>query len=447
MHAQNIVPISAREGEGLITISESMTWYDGPTFLEAIDSIEQKEPLTGGPLRLPIQDVYKFDERRILVGRIETGSLSIGDTLLFSPSNKTANVSSFETWNETITPETLSAGRSVAFTLDEQIFVERGHIASDPKSPPFETNIFKARLFWLAEKPLFRSCRMTLKLTTAEYSVEIQSIERCINTQTLESVAANEIGRYEIGDVIIRSKETIVLDPYNINTKTGRFVLVDQYETVGGGIISMEGYPNQRGRHNVVSRNIEAVASKIDQKTRASVNGHKGGIIWLTGLSGAGKSTIAIEAERQLFQKGYQIYVLDGDNIRFGLSADLGFTPADRTENIRRIGEVAKLFADAGVVVITAFISPYRDDRNRVRTIAPDQFHEVFIKADLSTCETRDPKGLYAKARNGEIEDFTGVSAPYEEPTDANLIIDTGAQHIDQSVSKLLDYVSLNFKS
>ena len=288
---------------------------------------------------------------------------------------------------------------------------------------------------------------MTLKLTTAEYSVEIQSIERFINTQTLESVTANEIGRNEIGDVIIRSKETIVLDPYNVNTKTGRFVLVDQYETVGGGIISMEGYPNQRGRHNVVSTNIEAVASTINQKTRASVNGHTGGIIWLTGLSGAGKSTIAMEAERQLFQKGYQIYVLDGDNIRFGLSADLGFTPADRTENIRRIGEVAKLFADAGVVVITAFISAYRDDRNRVRTIAPDQFHEVFIKADLSTCETRDPKGLYAKARNGEIEDFTGVSAPYEEPTDANLIIDTGAQNIDQSVSKLLDYVSLNFKS
>ena len=263
----------------------------------------------------------------------------------------------------------------------------------------------------------------------------------------MESVTTNEIGRNEIGDVIIRAKETIVLDPYNANTKTGRFVLVDQYETVGGGIISMEGYPNQRGRHKVVSTNIEAVASKIDQKTRESVNGHTGGIIWLTGLSGAGKSTIAIEAERQLFQKGYQIYVLDGDNIRFGLSADLGFTPADRTENIRRIGEVAKLFADAGVVVITAFISPYRDDRNRVRAIAPDQFHEVFIKADLSTCETRDPKGLYAKARNGEIEDFTGVSAPYEEPTDANLIIDTGAQNIDQSVSKLLDYVSLNFKS
>ena len=272
MHAQNIVPISAREGEGLITSSELMAWYNGPTFLEAIDSIEQKEPLTGGPLRLPIQDIYKFDERRILVGRIETGSLSIGDTLLFSPSNKTANVSSFETWNETITPEALSAGRSVAFTLDEQIFVERGHIASDPKSPPFETNIFKARLFWLAEKPLVKSCRMTLKLTTAEYSVEIQSIERFINTQTLESVTTNEIGRNEIGDVIIRSKETIVLDPYNVNTKTGRFVLVDQYETVGGGIISMEGYPNQRGRHNVVSTNIEAVASKIDQKTRASVN-------------------------------------------------------------------------------------------------------------------------------------------------------------------------------
>lgn len=447
MRAQNIVPISAREGEGLITISEFMTWYDGPAFIEAIDSIEQKKPLTRGPLRLPIQDIYKFDKRRILVGRIETGTLSIGDKLLFSPSNKTANVSSFETWNETKKRETLSAGTSVAFTLNEQIFVERGHIASDPKSPPFETNIFKARLFWLAEKPLVRTCRMVLKLTTAEYSVEIQSIEKCINTQTLEAVPANKIGRNEIGDVIIRSKETLVLDPYNVNTKTGRFVLVDQYETVGGGIISMEGYPNQRGRHNVVSTHIETVTSEIDQKTRASVNGHRGGIIWLTGLSGAGKSTIAIEAERQLFQKGYQVYVLDGDNIRFGLSADLGFTPEDRTENIRRIGEVAKLFADAGVVVITAFISPYRDDRNRARAIAPDLFHEVFIKADLSTCETRDPKGLYAKARNGEIKDFTGVSAPYEEPTDANLIIDTSEQNIDQSASKLLDYVSLNFKS
>tara|TARA_B100000214_G_scaffold300942_1_gene231252 strand:+ start:10 stop:876 length:867 start_codon:yes stop_codon:yes gene_type:complete len=288
---------------------------------------------------------------------------------------------------------------------------------------------------------------MTLKLTTAEYSVEIQSIEKCIDTQTLESVTAHEIGRNEIGDVIIRSKETIVLDPYNVNRKTGRFVLVDQYETVGGGIISMEGYPNQRGRHNVVSTNIKAVASKVDQKTRALVNGHRGGIIWLTGLSGAGKSTIAIEAERQLFQKGYQVYVLDGDNIRFGLSADLGFTPEDRTENIRRIGEVAKLFADAGVLVITAFISPYRNDRNRVRAIAPDLFHEVFIKADLSTCETRDPKGLYARARNGEITDFTGVSAPYEEPTDANLIVDTGEQTVDQSVLRVIDYISVNFKS
>jgi bifunctional enzyme CysN/CysC len=167
----------------------------------------------------------------------------------------------------------------------------------------------------------------------------------------------------------------------------------------------------------------------------------------LTGLSGAGKSTIAIEAEQQLFLKGYQVYVLDGDNIRFGLSADLGFSPGDRTENIRRVGEVAKLFSEAGLIIITAFISPYRNDRDRVRTIAPATFHEVFIKADLSTCEDRDPKGLYAKARNGEIPEFTGITAPYEEPDNAELIIDTSELSVDQSATVLLDYISQHFKS
>ena len=446
MHAQNIIPVSAREGEGLTTVSKHMTWYEGLTFVEAIDSIEQKPPLTNAPLRLPIQDIYKFDDRRILAGRVETGTLSLGDKVLFSPSNKTARISSFETWGETKTCEKVAAGQSVAFTLDEQIFVERGHIASDLKSPPIETNVFKARLFWLSEKPLLISQRMTLKLATSEYSVEIQSIEKSIDTQSLEPLPANNIKRNEIGDVTIRSKGTVVLDPHDVNAKMGRFTLIDQYETVGGGIISMEGYPDQRGRYDVVSKNIEVVASKVDQSTRASVNEHQSGIIWLTGLSSAGKSTIALETERQLFQKGYQVYVLDGDNIRFGLSADLGFAPEDRTENIRRIGEVAKLFADAGILVITAFISPYRDDRDRVRAIAPDLFHEVFVKADLSTCETRDPKGLYAKARRGEIEDFTGISAPYEEPNEAELVIDTGEESVDQSVARLIDYVSSNFK-
>ena len=441
----HIIPISAREGEGLLKQSDKMAWYDGCTFIEAIDSIKVAESLSNQSLRLPIQDIYKFDSRRILVGRIESGVLKIGDELLFSPSNKTAVVSTFEHWGEEQGKKQAFSGQSVAFTLKEQIFVERGHIASLIDTPPMETNVFQARIFWISDKPLRASDQLTIKLATAEHQVQIQSIEGSINTETLKFTAAEKIIRDGIGEVTIRALGTIALDTYEDNFKTGRFVLVDNFETVGGGIVSMDGYADQRGRYNVVSQNIVAVDSQIDKLARAKANNHKSGILWLTGLSGAGKSTIAVEAEKQLFRKGYQVYVLDGDNIRFGLSADLGFSPEDRTENIRRIGEVAKLFAEAGVLVITAFISPYRDDRDRVRAVAPELFHEIFVKADLSICETRDPKGLYAKARKGEITDFTGISAPYEDPIEAELIVDTGQQNVEQSVSDLIEYVSKHF--
>tara|TARA_Y100000588_G_C14268216_1_gene930998 strand:+ start:1633 stop:3501 length:1869 start_codon:yes stop_codon:yes gene_type:complete len=443
--ARNIIPVSARSGIGLLRRSKKMSWYKGPSFLKAIDGLTPLETPNDKPLRLPIQDVYKFDNRRILVGKIETGSLKIGDILHFSPSNKTAAVSTFEHWGEQTKKDQESAGKSVAFTLREQIFVERGHIASLQETPPIETNVFRARVFWISQKPLRTADRLTIKIATAEYSVEVQSIEGSIDTDTLRLTPTDEISRHEIGEITIRARATVVLDAFDDNPKTGRFVLIDGFDTVGGGIVSMDGYANQRGRYDVISQNIVPVDSKIDRTARAKANDHKSGIIWLTGLSGAGKSTIAVEVEKQLFRKGYQVYVLDGDNIRFGLSADLGFSPEDRTENIRRIGEVAKLFAEAGILVITAFISPYRDDRARVRTIAPEMFHEVFIKADLSICENRDPKGLYAKARNGEILEFTGISAPYEEPTTAELIIDTEQQSVDQSVAALIEYVSNNF--
>ena len=441
-----IVPISARDGQGLIKLSKKMQWYTEANFIDTLDQIPEANSANDLPARLPIQDVYKFDERRIIAGRIESGTLKIGDELLFTPSNKRAAVKSFETWNVEEQKTTAIAGESVGIILDEEIFVERGHIASLSEDAPIETNVFKGKVFWIGEKPIIAGDRLKIKINTAEHILEVQSIENKIDLDNLEATDTDVLEKNDIGEVVFRTKSTAALDPFEANHRTGRFVLIDEYETVGGGIVSMNGYANQRGLYDVTSENIMAVSSRVDINARIANNGHKGGIIWLTGLSGAGKSTIAIEAEQQLFLKGYQVNVLDGDNIRFGLSADLGFSPEDRTENIRRIGEVAKLFAEAGILVITAFISPYKQDRDRIRTIAGDVFHEVFIEAELSICENRDPKGLYIKARKGEISDFTGISAPYEQPTNPELIIDTGNQDIGESTTKLLSYIDEKFR-
>ena len=440
-----VVPISARDGQGLIDLSEKMPWYTGANFIDTLDQLPEANSTNDLPTRLPIQDVYKFDERRIIAGRIESGTLKIGDELLFTPSNKRAAIESFEVWNPKDQKTIAIAGESVGIILNEEIFIERGHIASLSTDAPIETNVFRGKVFWIGNKPIIAGDRLKIKIGTAEHISEVQSIENKIDLTSLEAIDADLLEKNDIGEVIFRTKSTVALDPFEKNHRTGRFVLINEYETVGGGIVSMQGYADQRGLYDVTSKNIMAVSSRVDISARVANNGHKGGIIWLTGLSGAGKSTIAIEAEHQLFLKGYQVNVLDGDNIRFGLSADLGFSPEDRTENIRRIGEVAKLFAEAGILVITAFISPYKQDRDRIRAIAGDIFHEVFIEADLEICENRDPKGLYVKARNGEISDFTGISAPYEKPRNPELVVDTEEQGIGESTTKLLSYIDEKF--
>ena len=440
-----VVPISARDGQGLIDLSEKMPWYTGANFIDTLDQLPEANSTNDLPTRLPIQDVYKFDERRIIAGRIESGALKIGDELLFTPSNKRAAIESFEVWNAKDKKTKAIAGESVGIILNEEIFIERGHIASLSTDAPIETNVFRGKVFWIGNKPIIAGDRLKIKIGTAEHISEVQSIENKIDLSSLEAIDVDLLEKNDIGEVIFRTKSTVALDPFEKNHRTGRFVLINEYETVGGGIVSMQGYADQRGLYDVTSENIMAVSSRVDINARVANNGHKGGIIWLTGLSGAGKSTIAIEAEHQLFLKGYQVNVLDGDNIRFGLSADLGFSPEDRTENIRRIGEVAKLFAEAGILVITAFISPYKQDRDRIRAIAGDIFHEVFIEADLEICENRDPKGLYVKARNGEISDFTGISAPYDKPRNPELVIDTGEQGIGESTTKLLSYIDEKF--
>ncbi|MDE0391419.1 MAG: adenylyl-sulfate kinase [Rhodospirillales bacterium] len=402
------------------------------------------------PLRMPVQDVDHAGDRRIVKGRIETGRVSVGDRVLFSPSNVTARVAGIEAKNAPTVLTEAAAGQSIGITLEEQLVIEPGETLSHENRPPVETDVFRARLLWLGHTPLGPGRRCTLRLGTAAADVEVQSIERFIEPHGSDaSGAAHELTRDGLAEVVLRSRSMLALDAFTDNPRTGRFVLADETEIVGVGLIGMEGYPDQRSLITGRSSNVTVVDHGVSRAARARRNRHAGGVIWLTGLSGAGKSTLVIAAEDHLFRKGYQVYALDGDNVRHGLNATLGFSPEDRAENIRRVGEVAALFADAGFIVLTAFISPYRADRARARAAAervtPRGFHEVYIRAPLEVCEARDPRGLYERARAGEIPDFTGISAPYEPPERPELTVDTGDRSVEQSLRALIDHIERYF--
>ena len=436
-----VVPISAREGDNLAAPSDRLDWHSGPTLLDALDRFEAPSAPTERPLRFPIQDVYKFDHRRIIVGRIESGVLRVGDTLRFSPGNNAARVKTIEAWGRKRGPRVARAGEVVGFTLDEQVFVERGNIASHDADLPALSSVFRANLFWIGEKPLTVGRSFKMKLATGESPVTVQSIERVVDTQDLSGQERDSVRRNDVAEVVLRSREVLALDEFGQGAATGRMVLIDGYDTVAGGVLSLRGYPDQRALYQVKSTNLTEVEHLLTPQARAWRNGHYGAVIWFTGLSGSGKSTLAMHVEKRLFNKGLHVYVLDGDNVRRGLNTDLGFSPEDRAENIRRIGEAAALFADAGFVVITAFISPYRSDRDRARQAAGEAFHEIYIAADLQTCEDRDPKGLYKRARAGEIKEFTGVSAPYEPPEEPELAVDTGQTDVEGSVDQIVAYI------
>jgi len=442
------IPISASKGDNVASKSSNMPWYSGPTVLEALDRFQVAAPLENRPLRFPIQDVYRFDHRRILAGRIESGKLRVGDKILFSPRNKVSTIKSIENWPHG-SREEARAGESVGITLTEQVFVERGQIGSPEQDAPIETDVFSAKLFWLGRQNLEVGRKIKLKLTTEEVECQIQSIEKLIDASTLAEIDAKSrrhIARNDVAEVTIRTKTPVAFDNYDRIVPTGRFVLVDHRQVCGGGVISKGEYPDRRQvLSGVKSQNIFWTTGKITRDAREQRNRHKGAIIWLTGLSGAGKSTVATELERELFQMGLHTYILDGDNIRHGLSANLGFSPEDRTENIRRVGEVAKLMMDAGTLVITAFISPYRDDRRLARSLVNEgEFVEVYVNAPLEVCEQRDSKGLYKKARAGQIANFTGVSAPYEAPEKPEVIIHTDKQTPAECVAHIIDYLKVH---
>ena len=440
LEARVFVPASAKSGENVASRGKKMKWHRGPTVLEALDLLESQKDDVDLPLRFCVQDVYRFDERRIIAGRIETGKLRVGDELVFSPANKTSKVHSIEEWDGNGGKEAI-AGDSVGITLTEQIFVERGYVASHQTETPIEANRVHADVFWIVREPMRIGHVYDLRLATQEVKCEIASIDSVMDSSTLESSTdkRDRLERNEVGRLTIQTRSPLVIDNHDRIPNLGRFVIVDNGDICGGGTIFGGVYTD---RTVAKSKNIFWVEGKITAEARAARTGHRGAVVWFTGLSGAGKSTIAQALERELFGRGMHTYVLDGDNIRHGLNSNLGFSPEDRFENIRRVSEVAKLMADSGVIAITAFISPYRMDRRRAREIALEgnaEFVEVFVDAPLEVCEARDPKDLYKKARAGEIRQFTGIDAPYEPPEDAEIVVRTDQQTVNESVAIILE--------
>ena len=438
----SFIPIVARNGDNITAPGKNMPWWKGPNVVQALDEFKAARRLGDQPLRFPIQDVYRFDHRRILAGRVESGRIQVGDRLIFAPSNKTSTVKTIERWSAPAR-DYAEAGESIGITLTDQVFVERGAVAALENTPPYALPCFKARIFWLGKRPFMPGKKYRLKLATQEAECQIEKLERVIDAATLQTVQRPGtepcVNRHEAAELTLRTKKAVAFDAITEVAATGRFVIVDEFDVAGGGVIMPDSYPRRTADSLHKSHNIYWTSGRVTPAQRTLRHGHTGRVVWLTGLSCSGKTTIAADLERELFAQGKQVYILDGDNMRHGLCADLGFSPKDRRENIRRIGEVAKLFADAGVICVTAFISPYRADRDAIRrSLPPGQFVEVYLNSPLEVCEQRDTKGLYAKARAGEIKEFTGVSAPYEPPANPELELPTAQLSVEECVARIV---------
>ena len=392
------------------------------------------------PLRIPVQDVYKFDDKRIIVGKIETGKLSVGDEILVSPSNSKARIKSIEIWPKKQKKD-FKSGECIGFTFDDNIFVERGEIISHIQNPPQLTNIFEAKIFWLSQDELKLNNQYTIRIATSEYRINFKKILKVVDTSNLSNKLDHKVEKNDVAEVLINTVSLVTTDNFEQNSSTGRFSIFNNFEIVGGGIVDLKKYPNQRNLKSENVKNIRPIKSLIPEAERTARSKHRPGIIWFTGLSGSGKSTIAKQIEKKLFNKGFNVFILDGDNLRNGLNKDLSFSPSDRMENIRRTAEVANLFSLAGYIVIISLISPYKTERQRARDIRPEIFREIFIKASIKECIKRDVKGLYSLALKGKIMNFTGISSPYEEPENPDLILNTENETIEKVVSQLETFI------
>jgi bifunctional enzyme CysN/CysC len=428
------IPISARFGDNVAASSERVDWYEGPPLLDYLETVDVNGPVdnSGIGFRFPVQWVSRPNlDFRGVAGTMAAGSIKPGDPIVVTGSGVTTRVKEIVTFDGTV--ERAASGDAVTLTFADEIDVTRGDLLTSPKSRAEFADQFAAHLIWMKEEQLVPGRSYWLKLGTKTVPATVTALKHRIDVDNGAHVAARTLALNEIGFCNLSTTQPIAFDPYTANRDTGGFILIDRFtnETAAAGMIAF-------GLHRAT--NIHIQAETVSPGERAVLKGQQPAVVWLTGLSGAGKSTVANRLEQLLLGSGAHSMLLDGDNVRHGLNRDLGFTDTDRVENIRRLGEVAKLMADAGLIVLTAFISPFRADRQMAREIvAPHQFIEVFIDTPLEECIRRDPKGLYAKAKAGAIPNFTGLDSPYEAPEEPELRLSTIGQSPDTLAEALID--------
>ena len=426
------IPLSALTGDNVSSAGTNTLWYDGPSLLGHLETIDVEADQSATPLRVLVQNVLRPDrDSRLYAGIIAGGTLRRGDPVQVSPSGVSGKITRIVVAGEE--RDRASSGESVAVGLDRHIDVARGDTLVAPDRRPQVTDQFEAHLIWMSEQPLLPGREYILKVGVRSVSASVTGVKHRVDIETLHREPVHTLALNEIGICDIATAVPLALDNFTEIPQTGCFILIDRYSnaTVAAGTID---FALRRGM------NIRLQALTVAKHNRAALKAQRPCVLWFTGLSGAGKSTIANIVEAKLAERKRHTYMLDGDNVRHGLNKDIGFTDADRVENIRRVGEVAKLFVDAGLIVLCSFISPFRAERAAIRQILePGEFIEIFVSTPLALCEARDPKGLYAKARSGALPSFTGINSPYEPPEHADLVLDTASAGPEDLANRVVD--------
>lgn len=429
------IPLSALKGDNMLAHSERTPWYHGPTLMAYLETVSvDAAHRPDGPLRLPVQWVNRPNlDFRGFAGTIAAGTVRVGDAIRALPSGRQSRVTRVVTADGDLAQAV--AGQAVTLTLADEIDVSRGDVIAAAEAPPEVADQFECTIVWMADEPLLPGRQYLLKIGARTVVATVTEPKYKVNVNTMEHLAAKQLALNEIGVCNLALDRALPFEPYKASRELGGFILIDRMSnaTVGAGMLHFA----LRRAHN-----IHPQALDVDKPARARMKGQRPGVLWFTGLSGAGKSTIANLVEKKLHALGQHTYLLDGDNVRHGLNKDLGFTEPDRVENIRRVAEVAKLMVDAGLIVLTAFISPFAAERALARSLlAPGEFVEIHVDTPLEVVEQRDPKGLYRKARRGELKNFTGIDSPYEPPAQPELRVNTLHMSPEQAADAVVERV------